>query len=325
MNETERLLARLVEGRQTPSVQYVFFDQDRTIQHTQLGYADVLHRRGTTAQTTYQAYSVTKTFTALALLQLAEQHRLALDQPALSYLPDFPYGLDITVRHLLTHTAGLPNPLPLGWIHLASEHPTFDSRAFFQRIFRQHPTPRTPPNQRFAYSNLGYVLLGQVIEHVSGLRYEDYVRQHILAPLQLTARELGFAVADARCHAKGYHKRTSFSYLLLGWLLDKDKYMNPAEGMWKPFKTVYVNGASYGGLIGTAPAFVRYLQALLTSHSVLLSDEYKQQLFAENRTNDHRPTGMCLAWFRGRRKGPTTWPMRAAAAGITVNYVSTRL
>ncbi|MCC3153593.1 serine hydrolase domain-containing protein [Hymenobacter sp. BT770] len=303
MSEVNRILAQLVERNKTPSVQYVFFDKDSTIEHCQLGYADVSHQIPTTEQTTYHAYSVTKTFTALAILQLAEQQKLEIEQSARCYLPDFPYSPEITIKQLLTHSAGIPNPIPLNWIHLESEHTAFDRNAFFKKVFLQNSRLRSKPNDQFAYSNLGYVLLGQIIEQVSGLRYEDYVRTHILAPLKLKASEIEFAVAGASLHAKGYHKRTSFSYLLLGFLLDKRKYMAPAEGIWRPFKTFYVNGASYGGLIGTAQAFVRYLQELIKSNSVLISDDYKKELFVENHTNSGQRTGMCLAWFRGQLQG----------------------
>lgn len=74
--------------------------------------------------------SITKTLTALAILQLVDRGVLGLDDPVTDLLPGLPYPRDITVRHLLTHAAGLPNPLPLRWIHLAAD--PVDRDAFFE-------------------------------------------------------------------------------------------------------------------------------------------------------------------------------------------------
>ena len=98
--------------------------------------------------------------------------------------------------------------------------------------------------------------------------------------------------------AKGYHKNFSLSNAVLGLLIDKSKYMDAPEGKWKPFKDNYVNGPSYGGLIGTANAFAKYLQELLKPRSKLISDDYKKVMFTENVTTDNIPTGMCL-WTGG--------------------------
>ncbi len=82
------------------------------------------------------------------------------------------------MRQLLTHSSGIANPIPLGWIHLQEEHEGFDRQAFFHEVFTKHHKLKSQPNARFAYSNLGYALLGQIIENVSGMRYV----QALLAP-----------------------------------------------------------------------------------------------------------------------------------------------
>ncbi len=88
--------------------------------------------------------------------------------------------------------------------------------------------------------------------------------------------------------------------MVLGFFIDKNKYMAKAEGAWKPFKSYYVNGTSYGGLIGTRDAFVRYIQELLRDNCSLITNEYKKLLFTENFTTQHKATGMCLSWFSGK-------------------------
>lgn len=201
------------------------------------------------------------------------------------------------------------------WIHLPSEHAAFNRDAFFRSIFLKHNKTTSPPIAKYAYSNLGYVLLGQLIERLSGLRYEEYVTKHIIAPLGLGLEDLAFTLNDQGLQAKGYHKRLSFSGLILGFLIDKPKFMDHAESSWNSFKPNYVNGASYGGLIGTANAFVKYLQELLKPETPLLSEAYKRLLFKENFTADNQPTGMCLAWFKGKLDGHTYFAHAGGGGG----------
>lgn len=303
MNRIDEILKQQVKAHKTPSVQYVIFNKDSIIHQFNAGFADIKNQRNTSANTTYNVYSVTKTFTALAVLQLAAQGKIDIDQPVKKYLPEFPYPSNITVRQLLSHSAGIPNPIPLNWVHLAEEHQAFDSNTFFKPIFTKHNQTKSKPNQKYAYSNLGYVLLGQLIEEVSGNTYETYIRSHIIQPLGIKDNEMDFSIQKPELHAKGYHKKYSFSNLVLGFMIDRSKLVSGTEGSWEAFRPMYVNGASYGGLISNAGALVRYLQELLKFDSVLLDYTYKQQLFTENTDNRGKATGMCLSWFKGQLHG----------------------
>jgi D-alanyl-D-alanine carboxypeptidase len=303
MDALDKILQKQIDDGKAPSIQYSIFDKDSIIYKFHAGLADIKNQIQATENTTYNAYSVTKTFTALSILQLAEKHKLDIDAPAKKYLPEFPYSPAISVKQLLSHSAGIPNPIPLSWIHLAGEHETFDSYTFFKQILHASQKTKSKPNEKFAYSNLGYVLLGQLIEKVSGKTYDDYVRENILQPLKLQTNQLDFKIPDQTMHAKGYHKKSNMSHFILGFLINKQKYMDKAEGKWQPFKNVYVNGASYGGLIGTAGAFVSYVQELLKPDSIIISETYKKMLLTENYTHGNRPTGMCLSWFTAQLNG----------------------
>ncbi len=90
--------------------------------------------------------------------------------------------------------------------------------------------------------------------------------------------------------------------------------MGKAEGKWKPFNPFYVNGVSYGGLIGTPRSFARYIQQLLNPNGLLLADHYRKMLFIENHTQNGRPTGMCLSWFKGKLNGQNYY-MHAGGGG----------
>jgi D-alanyl-D-alanine carboxypeptidase len=111
--------------------------------------------------------------------------------------------------------------------------------------------------------------------------------------------ELGFTINDFADNVKGYQKNRTFMNFLLRFFIDKSKFMEKAEGKWQPFKDFYINGSPYGGLIGTAHSFRKYVQELLRTNNSLIDEKCKKLLFTENYTTDNRPTGMCLSWFCG--------------------------
>ncbi len=293
-----QILTEEIEKGKSPSLQYFFFDQDTILNSFRMGFANISHQKRADVNTTYNAFSVTKTFTALAILQLAQQGKIDINKSAIKYLPDFPYGTEITVKQLLNHTSGIPNPIPLSWIHLHSEHRTFNQNTFFKSIFERNSKLKSKPGEKFAYSNLGYILLGELIEKVSGTQYEEYIIKNIIQKLPLRPDDLTFSMINQQKHATGYQKRLSLSNFILGFFIDKTKFMGVTEKKWRSFRNFYVNGTAYGGLIGKPEAFVKYLQELLKEDSNLINSEYKQLLFQEDKNS-----GMCLSWFTGKLNG----------------------
>jgi CubicO group peptidase (beta-lactamase class C family) len=302
MHPAARVLAQHITDRTTPGLQYLHFSPDSILFRYHAGLASVARGSAVSRHTRFNGFSVTKTITAVAVLQLVESGALELDQPARAYLPSFPYSGQITVRQLLTHSAGIPNPIPLRWMHLEAEHPNFDRDAFFSAEYARHPKVASAPNARFAYSNLGYQILGEIIEAVTGMPYERYVAENILARIGIPEHELSFAL-EPSVHARGYHKRWSLSSPLLGFLMDRSRAFEGREGAWQAFRPYYMNGAAYGGLIGTADGFARYVQALMDTSQVLLSPSSMASLFTENILDDGSASGMSLSWFLGRVEG----------------------
>jgi len=299
MHEIDLILTKLIEKNKTPSVQYFLFNKDNIIHKFVGGFTDIKNQIKVDEYTTYCAFSVTKTFTALAILQLAEMGKFSIDDPVKKHLPDFPYSSDIRIWQLMAHSAGIPNPNPLSWIHLQEEHQAFDSNIFFNHIFNKHNKTKSKPNKKFAYSNLGYIFLARLIEKFSGQNYEDFVRDFIIKPLDVYPSELDFDFFNKNNHAKGYQKHKSLINYIMGFFIDKSKFMDAPEGIWIPFKRYYVNGTAYGGLIGTPLAFVKYIQELLQSHSKLLNPKSIKMLFTENLTSNGKASGMGLSWFSG--------------------------
>jgi len=146
--------------------------------------------------------SITKQFTAVGILMLAEQGKLSVKDDIRKYLPDFPdKGSTITIEHLLQHTSGIPNYTALkAFRSLPEEGVTLDQ---VLGVFAKEPLD-FKPGERYSYSNSGYFLLGLVIEKMSGMKYHDFVAKNIFEPLgmQDTAQE-GFE-RSARRHIKGH-------------------------------------------------------------------------------------------------------------------------
>lgn len=154
-------------------------------------------RQPTDADTAYNWASITKTMTAIAILQLRDRGRLSLDDPAVRYVPELrevhdAFGSidDITIRHLLTHSAGFRNPT---WPWDCDDAKNCDWQPFEPTRWAQVAAmlPYTHlgfrPGARWSYSNLGYVFLGQIIERLSGDDFEVYIDKNILKPLSMTA------------------------------------------------------------------------------------------------------------------------------------------
>ncbi len=99
-------------SKTTPGVQYIVANDDDTLFEFAGGWADLQKQIKMNFSTTLMAYSMTKTFTALAILQLAEQKGINLDDRIKLYLPNCPYPEDITIRQVICHIAGIPNPIP---------------------------------------------------------------------------------------------------------------------------------------------------------------------------------------------------------------------
>ena len=152
MERLDNYLQSLVDKDKTPSVSYLLFNQDRILHSYTTGYANILNKEYTMENTTYSAFSVTKTFTALAILQLAEKGKLTIDDEVKKHVNDFPYSADITIRHLLNHTAGIPNPLPLRWVHSPEQRQSFDRDMFFRQVLNKNRKVKSAPNEKFKYS-----------------------------------------------------------------------------------------------------------------------------------------------------------------------------
>ncbi|MBV9625874.1 MAG: beta-lactamase family protein [Acidobacteria bacterium] len=173
----------------TPGVAVAVLNNGQIRFQCAYGLRDFRTRHKIDVQTNFRLASVTKQFTAMAIMLLAHDGKLRYEDRLTDIFPEFPaYGRAITIRHLLNHTSGL-----MDYEDLMS---SADSHVFFSRgqiqdagvmaLLKQQKRTMFSPGSRWAYSNSGYVLLGLIVEKVAGSAYPEFLRERIFAPLGMT-------------------------------------------------------------------------------------------------------------------------------------------
>ncbi|NCC74557.1 MAG: class A beta-lactamase-related serine hydrolase, partial [Sphingobacteriia bacterium] len=145
------------------------------------GYANYYTRERLNHHTLFQLASVSKAFTAMSVLILYERGQINIYQPVQQYIPEFPFP-DITIRHLLQHTSGLPNYMFYVDNYWQKDQPLHYSDVL--NLLKVHGKGLGfTPGRRFHYSNTGYAMLAMIVEKVSGIPYYRFVKENIFNPL----------------------------------------------------------------------------------------------------------------------------------------------
>ncbi len=300
----QHLAEAAIASKATPGIQCLVVDPAAVLVDAAAGWADLAARRPMRPDTTVMMYSMTKTITAAAVLQLVERGLIDLDTPVIAYLPDVPYRDGILVRHLLAQTSGIPNPIPLKWVHLPEEDASYDEHARLASILARNPRLKFTPGERYAYSNIAYWLLGQVIERVTGVGFQAHVGQIIFRRLGLSTEEIGFTILARERHAKGYLPRWSFMNFLKRFLLDR-KFIGTYEDRWLHVLDNYLDGDAFGGIVASSRAIAAFLQDQLRERSALFGEDIRRTFFSQQTDNEGRPVPMTLGWHVGTtERGP---------------------
>ena len=244
---------------------------------------------------------MTKIVTATAVMRLAEGGNLDLDAPADEYFRGFKVvsqPTPVTVRHLLNHSSGLANPLPIRWVRpadaAASDHSTFVGR-----LLAKQRKLKFVPGERASYSNLGYLVLGEVVSEVTGADYEAYVRDEILAPLGMERTGFSYPQPAGDGAATGYQPLPKPLTPLLRAALPRG-IVGPRRGRYASFNPFYVKGPAYGGLVGDVVEAARFVRLHLNDGQVdgtrLLSEKSVVEMQLITPRGGKRDFG--LGWFR---------------------------
>ena len=203
------------------------------------GYSNLEETIPASTKTMFRIASMSKSFTALAILQLRDAGKLSLDEPAETYLPELKKltylttdAPRITVRHLLTHASGFPEDNPWGDRQLA------DSDQELMQLIENGVSFSNAPGITYEYANLGFALLGQIVQRVSGMPFTEYMEKNVFEPLGMASTVWEYENAPAERLALGY-----------GW----------RNGEW--FDEPLLHHGSFGamgGLITSIEDFSRY-------------------------------------------------------------------
>lgn len=177
------------------------------------GYADMDKRIPVSDTSKFQLASVSKQFTAAAILKLYQEGRINLDSSITTYIPELPYKR-VKIRHLLTHKSGFPSYM---WIIARHWNENYaPSNEDLVQMISEHPVRlRFKPGKRFNYSNTGYCLLASVVERTSGLSFDEFLKDRFFDPLNMK-RTFAFSSSDTaytpdmvkgyNYHRSGYHE-----------------------------------------------------------------------------------------------------------------------
>ncbi|MER0438183.1 serine hydrolase domain-containing protein [Emticicia sp. W12TSBA100-4] len=157
-----------------------------------------------TSESVFQIGSMTKQFTAVAVLMLEEQGKLNVNDSIAKYIADYPAGDKITIHHLLTHTSGIKDFTKMKTLRdIAQKEMTPKMMVDF---FKNEPVDFSP-GEKFDYNNSGYVVLGYIIELVSGETYEDFIKKHIFEKAGMSQSYYATDRQVISKRAYGYHKK----------------------------------------------------------------------------------------------------------------------
>jgi CubicO group peptidase (beta-lactamase class C family) len=264
------------------------------------GTSDLASARPALPTTRYLWFSMSKIVTATAAMRLVDEGRLDLAAPVDTLVPAYARetGADRPrIRQLLDHTAGTGNPFPLRWV-LPADRPVEDGRARADALLKRHGRPKRAAGGPARYSNVGYLVLAEVIARVAGEPFEQYARRAVLEPAGMTGTGYVHRDDDGE-YATGY--------VTVPWGLRPALRVALPRGVvgqrhgghvaLEPFRVV---GAGYGGVIGDVLDAARLLRLHLGDGAIDGHRVLRPETAREMRTisTPGRPFDLGLGWFR---------------------------
>jgi D-alanyl-D-alanine carboxypeptidase len=332
LRAAEAHLASLVAAEAPPGLTAIVVKDGRVVYAEGFGVADGPRGVRSTPETVYRWWSITKVFTAVAVMQLAENGRLGLDDPVGKFVPGFSPLLDgqparpITIRDLLSHSSGLPdagNEI-LGWIHFEDD-PALEQTALLEAVLPAYSHLASAPGTEGRYSNIGYMVLSAVIESASGEKFEDYITSHILEPLGMMHTDFEYPAVAADQIAVGSHP-VDVMVVPASLAIDLDLAVRErAKGrLW--FERVYPDQTGPSGLVGPASDMARFMAAMLAGGELegvrILSEESVNAMGSHVIAVRFSPApgkgyGFGLAWFLRNDAGRPSWSHGGQGMGMS--------
>ncbi len=271
IQKIDSLLKSLVTNGHSAGIAYGIQIGDQKIYQGAYGIADMETGRVVDTATVFGLASITKPFTAIAIGQLVEKGKLSLEDKLVKFFPDFPKGEKVTLYQLLSHTSGinewwvggLPESTPEDWT--TSEHP----HEYLQQMKNVY---LFEPGSEYSYSNMGYLLLGEIVEQVSGKHYSNYVKENIFDIVGMTRTDLVQGEETFESMAKGYGVSQE----------------NDSSVVKSVSASPFIAGAlkSFGGLKSNVPDMILWSKALFNEE--LINQELLTQMMNYAKVKDGR-------------------------------------
>lgn len=255
-----------------PGAAVLVMKNDSIVFKKAYGLADLEERRAVTTATNFRLASVTKEFTAMCVMMLAEREQLSYEDSLAKFFPDFPaYGRAITVRHLLTHTSGLVDYESL--IPDSQTVQVLDKDCL--ELLRKVDTLYSPSDTKFQYSNTGYAFLALIIEKVSGKRFAGFLKENIFDKIRMTtsvAFENGISTVANRAY--GYSHK---------------------DGQWSQTDQSVTSAVlGDGGIYSNVEEMSEWVSALYNAK--LLSPATQRMAWTEGKLNDGTSIDYSFGW-----------------------------
>ncbi|QIK96026.1 beta-lactamase family protein [Sphingomonas sp. HDW15A] len=225
-----------------PGYAVVITENGKTVYRNERGFANIESKVPISPATSFRFASITKQFTAAAIMKLVDQGKISLDDPVTKYLPDYPGpGGAATVRQLLNHTSGImPYTQIPSWVAKADSGASATTQSLIDE-FKAVPL-QFKPGEQYSYNNSGYVLLGAILEKLTGKSWDEAIVSTVTGPLGLKSIMAGVHEPEVKAMAVGY---------------------TDEEGKTLPAPAIHMsNPHAAGALIGTADDLVRWGNAL---------------------------------------------------------------
>ena len=204
----DSVITTVFNDKNGPGGVFLVAKDDKPIYRKAFGKANIELAVNMKPENVFQIGSMTKQFTAIAVMMLEEQGKLNINDSISKFIPDYPNGNHITIHHLLTHTSGIKDFTKMKSImSIAKKNLAPKELVDF---FKDEPVG-FQPGDRFDYNNSGYVVLGYIIEIISGISYEDFIEQNIFEKLGMNNSRYASDRDIVKNRAYGYHNREEFT------------------------------------------------------------------------------------------------------------------
>lgn len=224
----------------TPGFSIMVIQNDSIVAQQSFGYSNVKKKIELDQNSRIAIASCSKQFTAYCILLLEKDKKISLSDDIRKYIPELPeYSSIIQIRHLLSHTSGIRDHIEmLGWSrNQKDKYYNFDG---ILEALNKYDGLSYKPGENFSYSNTGYMLLALIVERVSGMRFEEFVKQQIFAPLGMSSTEFSF-----RRKYEEYGEVNPYSY-------------NFKTGKYKEFRHLEVNAIGATGIYTTISDYAQW-------------------------------------------------------------------